>query len=135
MYLDTGPHHESTSPKVGSVSACAVVSEVNPRECDGAQCPGAGGRKTYLRGARCGACRETKIHFLGDGVGAKVAKDLGGGKDDDRTEHDVEQRLGAVLRDMPKKSDPDWLRTQNPVRDMLAPRLHPRRDVGLTTAA
>ncbi len=43
-----------------------------------------------------------------DGVGAKVAKDLpAGGKDDDGTEHDVEQRLGTVLRDMPKEERPE----------------------------
>jgi hypothetical protein len=42
-----------------------------------------------------------------NGVGTKVAKELPAGReDDDRSEHDVEQRLGTVLATWRKKSEP-----------------------------
>ena len=69
---------------------------------NGAQGAGAGRRKTHLGRNGEGdeanpfgpiSCRPS------NGIGAKVAKDLpAGGKDDDGAEHDIEQRLGAVLR-------------------------------------
>ncbi len=77
---------------------------------NGAQSPGSGGRKPHLRRNGEGDQADpfgTVGRRAGNGVGTKVAKDLpAGGKDDDGSKHDVEQRLGAVLRDVPKEERP-----------------------------